>query len=155
MVIARRVRGRFSVTRLLSRLVRFYFVLSHSSPPSFYTPLSSVLFPLDPSLLLAFGSTESSRVLWSLDTSFFSLSLSVLFLLFSFPLVSFPFLALLFFDLAFVSFRHSPRRFRTPGLSILLSFILSRVQLSPTIPALVRSLSLSSVGLFSLLLLPF
>lgn len=31
MVIARRVRGRFSVTRLLSRSVRFYFVLSHIS----------------------------------------------------------------------------------------------------------------------------
>lgn len=32
-VIARRVRGRFSVTRLLSRSVRFYFALSRGSAP--------------------------------------------------------------------------------------------------------------------------
>lgn len=33
-VIARRVRGRFSVTRLLSRSVRFYFALSRGVCPS-------------------------------------------------------------------------------------------------------------------------
>lgn len=45
MVIARRVRGRFSVTRLLSRSVRFYFVLSRSLllPPRQLAPLRLTL----------------------------------------------------------------------------------------------------------------
>jgi len=70
-VIARRVRGRFSVTRLLSRLVRFYFALSREfspSCPSLCDPASpspahlTLLFPLDPSFPVAFP-TSVARTL--------------------------------------------------------------------------------------------
>lgn len=69
-VIPRRVRGQsLSVARLLSRSVRFYFALSQP-PPLSISPLPrhlrlTLLFPLDPSFLVAFPTT-SSRVLWSL-----------------------------------------------------------------------------------------
>lgn len=100
MVIVRRVRGRFSITRLLSRSVRFYFVLSHSHRHSLPSYSLSLLFPLVPSFLPTFLTTKSSRVLWSLDTlvPFYQPSPSLCRSAF---VPSCTFLALLFLDLTF------------------------------------------------------
>jgi len=70
-VIARRVRGRFSVTRLLSRLVRFYFApfpgilpfLPLCDPASPSPAHLTLLFPLDPSFLLAFPTSVARTLL--------------------------------------------------------------------------------------------
>lgn len=150
-VILRRVRGQsLSVARLLSRSVRFYFALSQAPPSLRLSPLPrhlrlTLLFPLDPSFLVAFPTT-SSRVLW-LPRCFSSLSLSLSLWLphplaslspslsWSLPLVPFSRYSSTLLS-ALAPFHPSSialRRSRTPGPSILLSFTLSRA-LSSTIP---------------------
>lgn len=95
MVIARRVRGRFSVTRLLSRLVRFYFVLSRSLLPPSRQP-ATLYLTLSYSLLIhpfcRFSRRRSRRAYFG-PSMLLSLPIrpshSVLSVLLSFPRVRF------------------------------------------------------------------
>lgn len=152
MVIARRVRGRFSITRLLSRSVRFYFVLSRSLPLPRRSQPAPFRLILSYSLLIHLSrqfSRRRSRRAYFGPSMPLSLpvrpSLSPSYLSCPRSLVSVSRVTVLrsYLPPSRPSFRlfppHSPRRSRTSGRSILLFFTLPRAPSpSPIISGLSR-----------------